>query len=64
MDILSYMTGKQSGGGNSGGGGMPHNDVNFFDYDGTIVASYSASDFLALTEMPSNPTHDGLVSQG
>lgn len=40
------------------------NDVNFYDYDGTIVDSYSASDFLALTAMPENPSHTGLTAQG
>lgn len=40
------------------------NDVDFIDYDGTIVAAYSAADFANLTEMPTNPTHDGVVSQG
>ena len=40
------------------------NDVNFRDYDGTIVNSYSASDFLALSAMPNNPSHDELTSQG
>ena len=39
-------------------------DVLFYDYDGTIVASYSKSDFLQLTEMPENPSHTGLVAQG
>lgn len=40
------------------------NDVNFYDYDGTIVYSYTAQEFLALTVMPANPTHTGLTSQG
>ena len=40
------------------------NDVMFIDYDGTIVYSYTAQEFLALTEMPANPTHEGLTSQG
>ena len=39
-------------------------DVNFFDYDGTIVYSYTKAEFLALESMPENPTHDGLTSQG
>ena len=39
-------------------------DVNFIDYDGTIVYSYTAAEFANLTAMPDNPTHDGLVSQG
>lgn len=39
-------------------------DVNFFDYDGALLYSYTAAQFAALTAMPANPTHDGLVSQG
>ena len=39
-------------------------DVNFYDYDGTLVYSYTASEFLALTALPSAPTHSGLTSQG
>lgn len=46
------------------GGGVEENDVTFYDYDGTIVTSYSAADFAQLSEMPSNPSHDGLISQG
>lgn len=42
----------------------PFNDVNFFDYDGTIVYSYSASEFANLTALPANPTHSGLTAQG
>ena len=50
----------------SGGGGteVPSRDVNFYDYDGTIVASYSAADFANLSALPSNPSHDGLTAQG
>ena len=40
------------------------NDVNFYDYDGTIVASYSAADFANLSELPANPSHEGLVADG
>ena len=40
------------------------NDVNFIDYDGTIVYSYSKSEFLALTSLPPNPSHSGLIAQG
>ena len=47
-----------------GGGGVASNAVNFRGYDGTIVASYSAADFAALTELPANPSHDGLTAQG
>ena len=48
----------------TGGGGVEENDVNFIDYDGTIVASYSAADFLARSAMPENPEHEGLTAQG
>lgn len=40
------------------------NDVNFIDFDGTIRYSYSAADFANLTELPANPTHQGLTAQG
>lgn len=39
-------------------------DVNFYDYDGTCVYSYTADEFAELAEMPANPTHAGLTSQG
>lgn len=50
-------------------GGQPapavvEKDVNFYDYDGTLVHSYTKAEFLALTEMPSNPRHSGLTAQG
>ena len=48
----------------SGGGGSSGNDVIFYDYDGTVVASYSAADFANLSAMPANPTHEGLTAQG
>ena len=47
-----------------GGGSVSPKDVNFYDYDGTIVYSYSAADFANLSAMPENPTHDGLTAQG
>ena len=48
----------------TGGGGVAPNDVNFLDYDGTIVASYTAADFANLSALPQNPSHDGLTAQG
>ena len=47
-----------------GSGGASAGAVNFRDYDGSIMAAYSAADFAALTAMPSNPSHTGLTSQG
>ena len=48
----------------SGGSSQSRKDVNFYDYDGTIVNSYTAAEFAELTAMPDNPTHDGLTAQG
>lgn len=52
----------------NGGGGeiaeAPLKDVNFRDYDGKIVHSYSSAEFAELTELPANPSHKGLTAQG
>ena len=55
---LTYV--KPSG----GGGGSASDDVRFFDYDGSVVQSYSAADFANLSALPANPTHNGLTAQG
>ena len=47
-----------------GGSSQPRKDVNFYDYDGTIVNSYTAAEFANLSAMPANPSHDGLTAQG
>lgn len=39
-------------------------DVNFYDYDGTLVYAFSAEDFTNLSDMPANPAHEGLTAQG
>ena len=38
--------------------------VNFIDYDGTILHSYTAAEFAQLSDLPANPTHTGLTAQG
>ena len=47
---------------------VPAKEVNFRDYDGTVVYSYTPAEFAALTAMPDNPDHSGdeipLTSQG
>ena len=46
------------------GGNLPkYSDVNFYDYDGMLVAGYSISEANALTALPVPPTHDGLEFQ-
>ena len=49
---------------NVSGGGAESKAVEFHDYDGTIVASYTKTEFAALTALPSNPSHTGLTAQG
>ena len=56
-----------TGGGGGGGGGSSSaspKDVNFYDYDGILVASYSLSEAQSFTVLPDGPTHDGLTFQG
>ena len=50
----------------AGGSSAPvsANAVTFYDYDGTIVASYTLEEAQALTALPDAPTHDGLTFQG
>lgn len=48
----------------SGGGGVEEKDVNFIDFDGSIVASYTAADFASLSALPANPSHSGLTAKG
>lgn len=61
--------GGESGGSNGGGGGntpkpaLTINDVTFYDYDGTILYSYTKDEFLRLKEMPPLPTQEGLICQ-
>ena len=39
-------------------------EVNFYDYGGTILYSYTVAEAAALTELPALPSHDGLICQG
>ena len=38
--------------------------LNFYDYDGTVVESFTTAEALALTSLPENPSHAGLTAQG
>ena len=40
------------------------NDVNIYDYDGTLIESYTASEFAELSEYPPQPTHELLTGRG
>lgn len=54
----------------TGGGGAPvvveepeEKDVNFYDYDGRRLFSYTAEEAAALTELPTPPARDGIQFQ-
>lgn len=46
------------------GGAVAENDINFFDYDGTLLHSYTIEDANNLTELPKLPEQPGLICQG
>lgn len=62
--LAALIAAIEAGGG--GGTAVPVSmkDVNFYDYDGTLVASYTLAEAQALTALPEGPTHDGLIFQG
>lgn len=39
-------------------------DINFYDYDGTLLFSYSLEELQELTELPPLPVQPGLICQG
>ena len=42
--LIKKISGKSSGGGGGGGASASPKDVNFYDYDGILIASYSLSE--------------------
>ena len=50
----------------SGGGGVTvvEKDINFYDYDGTLVESWTLAELADKTALPANPSHTGLTAQG
>lgn len=48
----------------SGSSSASKKQINFIDYDGTIVESYTKTEWQSVTALPSNPSHTGLTAQG
>ena len=50
------------------GGGAPiavlPEAVNFYDYDGSLVASWTLAELASAVSLPANPSHAGLTAQG
>ena len=63
LDNVTKSDVKPDGGGGESSSSSK-SDVNFYDYDGTITNSYTKDEFLALSALPENPSHDGLTAQG
>ena len=45
-------------------GEVPEKDMNFYDYDGKLLYSYTYAEVLALSSLPETPTHAGLTTVG
>ena len=63
----AVITGTMAGGGEPvqpGGEPVQPKDVNFIDYDGTVLHSYTVDEAAALTALPPLPSHVGLICQG
>ena len=44
--------------------GVEEKLINFYDYDGTRIYSYTSAEWANVTTLPDNPTHRGLTAQG
>lgn len=64
IDVASYESVDVNVPTGGGSVSVDEKDVNFYDYDGTCVASYTAAEFLNLSALPENPNHEGLTAQG
>ena len=63
QDFFTQIVTIGSEGGDSGDSGVTPNAVRFLDCDGTLLHSYSADDFLTLTDLPELPAREGLICQ-
>jgi hypothetical protein len=62
QDFSGEIASIETGGG-GGAVAVAEGDVNFRDYDGTILHSFSKEQFLALSALPELPTQPGLICQ-
>ena len=60
----AVITGTMDAGGGGANPTAVSKAVNFRDYDGTALYSYTVEEAAALTALPPLPTHDGLICQG
>ena len=67
-DLLAWPDGFKTAveGIQTGGGTTPGapGDITFYDYDGTIVTSWTLEELATKTALPDYPSHEGLTCQG
>ena len=67
-DLLAWPDGFKTAvdGIQTGGGTTPSapGDITFYDYDGTIVTSWTLEELATKTALPDYPSHNGLICQG
>ena len=61
---LSDGTKKVYSLGGGAGSAVVEKDINFFDYEGTLLYSYTTEEANTLTELPALPEREGLICQG
>lgn len=59
LNSVKVKTNVPQSGEGGGSSELKRNDVNFFDYDGTLLYAYSWDEAKNLTELPALPVHDG-----
>ena len=64
LNMATEIASIQAGSGSGPSSPVSANDVTFYDYDGTIIASYSLEEAQGLTALPYGLIHDGLTFQG
>lgn len=60
IEALLTLVEEGGNGGSSDNVELKRNDVNFFDYDGTLLYAYTWDEAKELTELPPLPTHDNM----
>ena len=64
MDVNSFVIGYNKGKASAPAGGtVAEKDVNFYDYDGTLLYSYTVEEAQKLTSLPKLPEQPGLICQ-
>ena len=63
-DLTTWASAISGISGGNAGGSVLKSSVNFYDYDGTLLHSYTKDEFLGLNDLPELPTREGLICQG